>query len=233
VGLCSARKLIAAAENPARWKGHLDQLLPRPSRVRAVSHQPAMPWREVPVFYQRLVRDRDVSALALRYTIVNALRTGEARFATIDEIAREQQLHVIAANRTKTRTELRVPLAGEALAILDLVEARRASPFLFGGLRLGKPISDMAMLEKLRGLAPGLSVHGFRSSFRDWCAETGVPRELAEACLGHAVTSKAEASYLRSDVLDQRRAVLARWAAFLTAPAIEEPAARSRREAAG
>jgi integrase len=216
VDYAKARKWFSG-ENPARWRGHLDQLLPSRSRVRPVEHQAAMPWREVPAFYQRLSRDRDISALALRYTIVNALRTGETRLATVDEIDRDQRLHTIAANRTKTRTELRVPLSDEALAVLEAAEARRTSPFLFGGLRVGKPISDMAMLEKLRGMAPSVTVHGFRSSFRDWCAENAaVPREIAEACLGHAVGSRVEAAYLRSDVLNRRRAVMAAWSGFLT-----------------
>lgn len=202
---------------PGAVEGHLDQLLPSRSRVRAVEHQAAMPWREVSAFYQRLSRDQDISALALRYTIVNALRTGEARNATVDELDEAERLHLIPAGRTKTRMPLRVPLPDEAMAILALVEARRTSPYLFGGQRTGKPISDMAMLEKLRGLAPGLTVHGFRSSFRDWCAEHGVPREVAESCLGHVVGNKVEAAYLRSDVLDRRRAVMRSWAGFLTA----------------
>jgi len=103
------------------------------------------------------------------------------------------------------------------LAILDEVEARRTSRFLFGGARTRRPIADTAMLEKLNALAPGLTVHGFRSSFRDWCADNGVPRELAEACLGHAIGNKTEMAYLRTDQLEGRREVMARWAAFVTA----------------
>jgi integrase len=232
VDYAKARKWFSG-ENPARWRGHLDQLLPSRSRVRPVEHQPAMPWRELPAFYQRLAQDHDMSAMALRYTIVNALRTGEARLAVVDEIDRDQRLHVISADRTKTRVERRVPLSDEALAILGEAEARRTSSFLFGGLRVGKSISDMAMLEKLRGLAPGYTVHGFRSSFRDWAAETGVPRETAESSLGHVVGSKVEAAYLRSDVLERRRVVMQQWATFLTTPASAElgrvtPAYRGR-----
>ena len=217
IDYAKARKWFTG-ENPARWRGHLDQLLPPPSRVRAVAHQPAMPWREVPAFYQRLARDRDISSLALRYTIANGLRTGETRFATIGEIDHANRLHLIPAGRTKTRMPLRVPLSDEALAILALCEARRTSPYLFGGQRIGKPISDMAMLEKLRGMMPGVVTHGFRSAFRDWCGETGVMREVAESCLGHVVGSKVEAAYARSDLLSRRRAVMDAWAAFLTAP---------------
>ncbi len=212
-----ARKWFAG-ENPARWRGHLDQLLPSRSRVKAVEHQPAMPWRAVPAFYRQLARDRDISALALRYVILTALRTGEARFAVVDEIDLDAKVHLIPAARTKTRVPLRIPLSDEVLVVLDLCEARRTSPYLFGGQRVGKPISDMAMLEKLRGMAPGLTVHGFRSSFRDWCAENGIAREVAESCLGHVVGNKVEAAYLRSDVLERRREVMTAWAMFLTAP---------------
>lgn len=211
IDYAKARKWFSG-ENPANWKGHLDQLMPRRSRAAPVEHQAAMDWRDVPGFYRRLAQDRDISALALRYVILIALRTSEARFAIIGEIDRDAPggaVHTISAVRTKTRSELRVPLAAEALAVLDAVAARRTSPYLFGGQRLGKPISDMAMLEKLRGLAPGLTMHAFRSSFRDWCAEHGVPREIAETGLGHAVGSKVEAAYLRSDVLARRRAVMA------------------------
>lgn len=181
-----ARKWFAG-ENPARWRGHLDQLLPSRSRVRAVEHQAAMPWREVPAFYQRLAQDRDISALAQRYTIVNALRTGETRLAVVDELDRENRLHLVPAERTKTR----VPLSDEALAILDQAEARRTSQFVFSGRGIDKPISDMAMLEKLRGMAPGLTTHGFRSSFRDFCAERAISRVVAEACLGMRSAAKS------------------------------------------
>lgn len=225
IDYAKARKWFSG-ENPARWRGHLDQLLPPRSRVKAVEHQAAMPWHEVPAFYQRLAGDRDISALALRYVILNALRTGEARFAVVDEIDRANRLHLIPAGRTKTRAALRMPLSDEALTVLDLVEARRTSPYLFGGQRVGKPISDMSMLEKVRGLAPGFTVHGFRSSFRDWCAESGVAREIAESCLGHIVGSKVEAAYLRSDVLDRRREVMAQWAELITGKVATREAAR-------
>ena len=152
----------------------------------------------------------------MRYTIVSALRTGEARLSTIDEFDLAARVHTLPPPRTKTRIELRVPLSDEAMRILELCETRRTSRYLFEGQRTGKPLSDMAMLEKLRGKAPGLTVHGFRSSFRDWCGETGIPRELAEACLGHTIGSKVEAAYFRSDILERRRDVMARWSAFLT-----------------
>jgi integrase len=219
IDYAKARKWFTGA-NPAAWRGHLDQLLPRPGRVRAVQHRPAMDWREVPAFYQRLAEDRDGSALALRYLILCALRSGETRFTTIGELDREHRIHTIPARRTKTkRADLRVPLSDEALAVLDLCEARRTDDSLFGGRKSGAPIAENTMREKLHDMVPNLTVHGFRSSFRDFCADAGVPREIAEACLGHAVGNQVEAAYLRSDVLEQRRAVMERWAQFLTAPA--------------
>ena len=214
-----SRKWIAGgAENPARWKGHLENLLPKKSRVSPVVHQPAMPWRDLPRFYQALSRDRGTGALCMRYVIACALRSSEGRLATIDETDRDRRLHLIPAERTKTRTPLRVPLSDEALAILDQAEERRTSKFVFSGRRVGKPLSGMAMLEVLRTKAPGLTVHGFRSSFRDWAAENGVAHEIAEACLGHAAGNATEAAYLRTDILAKRAIVVQRWATFLTTP---------------
>jgi integrase len=214
-----ARKWFSG-ENPARWRGHLENLLPKASKVRPVTHQPAMPWPQVPAFYQSLCRSRGISALALRYTILNALRTTEALLATVDEIDRDQRLHILPAKRTKPRVELRAPLSDEALRILDQAEERRTSAFVFSGRRVGKPLSDAAMLEQLRAMAPGLTTHGFRSTFRDWAAEAEVPREIAEMCLGHSLGA-VEGAYWRSDVLQRRRAVMDAWAAFLVAPVAE------------
>ena len=212
-----ARKLVSG-ENPARWKGHLDQLLPRPSRIRTVAHQPAMPWREVPAFYARLAQEGDVAAAPLAYCVLSALRAGAVRLATSDEIDWDERVHTVPPlpGRKFRDGSLRVPLANEALVILRQCEARRTSQYLFGGTRANKPIGEMAMLVKLHALAPGVTVHGFRSSFRDWAADNGVSRETAEHCLGHALENRVEAAYQRSDMLERRRAVMARWAEFVT-----------------
>lgn len=178
-----------------------------------------MDWRALPRFYQALSRDRGAGALALRYVIVNALRSGEGRLTVVGEIDRERRLHSIPGVRTKTRTELRVPLSDEALRILDEAEQRRSCEFLFSGRRVGKPLSSMAMLEVLRTkVGASAVVHGFRSSFRDWAAEHGVDREISEMILGHSL-GPVEGAYWRSDVIERRRVVLNAWAAFLTTPA--------------
>jgi integrase len=230
IDYAKARKWFVG-ENPARWKGHLDQLLPRPSRIKPVQHQPAMPWRDVPAFYARLARDSDTSALALRYAILTALRTGAVRVATADEINQAERLHVIPAGRTGATNRgqpLRVPLSDEVRAILAECEARRTSHYLFGGARAGKPISEMALTVKLHALVPKVTVHGFRSSFRDWAADNAVPREVAEACLGHAVANRVETAYARSDLLARRREVMRSWATFVAGevPVKSEEAAR-------
>lgn len=214
-----SRKWIVGGDNPARWRGHLENLLPKKSKVSPVKHQAAMDWRALPRFYQALSRDRGAGALALRYVIVNALRSGEGRLTVVGEIDRERRLHSIPGVRTKTRTELRVPLSDEALRILDEAEQRRSCEFLFSGRRVGKPLSSMAMLEVLRTkVGASAVVHGFRSSFRDWAAEHGVDREISEMILGHSL-GPVEGAYWRSDVIERRRVVLNAWAAFLTTPA--------------
>jgi integrase len=206
----------AHGENPARWRGHLAQLLPARAKVQPVRHQAALPWRQLPAFYQRLAHDTDISALALRYTIAGALRTGETRLTTVSEIDRKHLVHVIPAEHTKSRRLLRVPLSREAVAILDQAEEMRSSNYIFGGARLGKPLSDMAMLMKVRGLVASVTVHGFRSCFRDWASETHIPAELAERALGHVVEDATERAYLRTDALEARRPVMQAWVDFLT-----------------
>jgi integrase len=208
-----------AGDNPARWRGHLAELLPARSKIRPVRHQPAVPWRELPELYQRLAADGSVSALALRYTIVTALRTSEVLGSTVEEIDRAQAVHVVPAERTKPRRLLRVALSAEALTILEQAEALRSSQYLFGGVRIGRPLGANALAVKLRGLRDGVTVHGFRSSFRDWCSETQVHPELAERALGHVVQGKTERSYLRSDAFEARGPVMEAWATFLTAAA--------------
>ena len=221
IDYATARKLFHG-DNPARWKGGLQQALPSRDRVRRVEHRAALPWAEIPEFYARLATDPSIGALALRFLILTAERTDETRLATIAEIDRDQRLHTVRAERVKTRALLRVPLADEALRILDLVEQRRTSPLLFGGRGHGKPINDMALLAKLHQHGVTATVHGFRSSFRDWCADHGVVREISEGCLGHRIGSATEQAYQRSDMLERRRVVMAQWAGFVTG--IAEPA---------
>jgi integrase len=202
-------------DNPARWRGHLDKLLPARSKVRTVEHFPAMRYRDAPAFMRELQGREGVSALALAFTILTAARTGEVVGARWAEIELEDAVWTVPATRMKAGREHRAPLAAATVALLEHVPRVRAVPFVFPGARHGRPLSSMAMLELLRGMRPGLSVHGFRSSFRDWsAAETNHPREVCEAALAHTISDKVEAAYRRGDLLERRRALMADWAAF-------------------
>jgi integrase len=203
-------------ENPARWRGHLDQLLPKKTKVRKVRHHPAMPYLEVPGFMARLRAQDSISARALEFTILAAVRTNETIHATWDEIDPAAKTWTIPGRRMKSERPHRVPLTDRMLEILASLAREQSNPHLFIGARNGKGLSDMAMLELLRGMdGNGYTVHGFRSSFRDWCAEmTNYPRELAEAALAHVLKDKTEASYQRGDLFEKRRKLMRTWAGY-------------------
>jgi integrase len=209
-----------SGDNPARWKGHLDHLLPKKGKIHKVRHQPAMPYSDVPAFMAELRAQTTTSARALEFTILGAVRTAEATGATWPEIDRATKIWTIPAGRIKGEREHRVPLSDRALAILDALPREAGNDHLFIGARAGRGLSDMAMLELLRGMAGnGYTVHGFRSSFRDWAAEqTNYPRELAEAALAHALKDKTEAAYQRGDLLEKRRRLMRDWSRFCAAP---------------
>ena len=208
-------------ENPARWKGHLDQLLPKKSKLRKVRHQPAMPYTVVPAFMGELRTRDSISARALEFTILAAVRTSETVHATWDEIDHAAKAWTVPANRIKAERDHRVPLSERALAILKAVPRDKGNPHIFIGGRKGKGLSNMAMLELLRDMeGNGCTVHGFRSSFRDWAAEqTNYPRELAEVALAHALKDKTEAAYQRGDLLEKRRRMMRAWARYCGSPA--------------
>jgi integrase len=206
-------------ENPARWNGHLALKLPQPGKVKRVRHHSALPWRDVPALLADLAETEGMGAKALAFTVLTAARTGEAIGARWSEIVGD--VWIIPPERAKTRQQHRVPLSAQALAILDSVKPlRRPDGFVFPGDIEDWPITNMAMLMCLRRLKgkTQATVHGFRSSFRDWCADHGVPRELAEACLAH-VAGGVERAYYRSDVIDLRRDLLQRWADHCLPPA--------------
>ena len=215
----TAREWRAGA-NPARWRGHLDKLLPAPSKIAKVEHHAALPWREIGAFMATLMEQEGVAALALRFAIVTAARTGEAIGATWGEIDIARAVWTIPAGRMKASREHRVPLSGLALAVLREAALFRsdASPEapVFPGGKLGKPLSNMAMLALLRRIGrDDLTAHGFRSTFRDWCAEsTNYPREVAEAALAHTLDDKVEAAYRRGDLMEKRSRLMADWATF-------------------
>jgi integrase len=222
-------------ENPARWKGHLDKLLPKKTKVRKVRHQPAMHYRDVPAFMARLRPQTSVSAMALEWTVLNTVRTAETIGATDDEIDRQAKLWIVPGTRTKSGREHRVPLSDRALEILDALPREEGNPYLFVGAKKGRGLSNMAMLELLRGMAGnGYTVHGFRSSFRDWCAEqTNYPRELAEVALAHTLKDKTEAAYQRGDLLEKRRRMMNAWGRYCASPPREKGKLIEMHQAAG
>lgn len=210
-----------SGENPARWKGHLNLLLPAPAKVAKVKHHAALPYADLGAFMDRLRALESVSARALEFTILTAVRTGEAIGIQESEIDYANRVWSIPGERMKSGREHRVPLSDRALEILQETPRQADNPFLFPGTRRGRPLSNMAMLELLRGMdgTKGLTVHGFRSTFRDWAAEcTNFPREIAEAALAHIVRDKTEAAYQRGDLLEKRRRLMTAWEGFCSAP---------------
>ncbi len=212
-------------ENPACWKGHLDTLLGDPTKLKEVAREKngkgenhaALPYGEIGDFMAKLRQQDHVAARALEFAILTAARTDEVREAPWSEFehARTQRMWVIPGSRMKNRKEHRVPLSDAALAILDRMAAIRVSDFVFNGRDAGKPIGAVAMYNVLKGLAPDVTVHGFRSSFRDWCTDkTDVPSEMAEFALAHKVGDKTRQAYARSDMVDKRRALMADWAGY-------------------
>jgi integrase len=200
--------------NPARWKGHLDKLLPKPKALSR-GHHAAMAYAELPAFMARLREESTMSALALEFLILTASRTGEVLGARWSEIDLEKAVWTVPAERMKAGREHRAALSGRALAIMETLAAARTSGLLFPGLRRDRPLSTMAMAMLLRRMKVDVTVHGFRSAFRDWAGdETNFPREIVEAALAHRVGDAAELAYRRSDAVQRRRALMAAWAKF-------------------
>lgn len=212
-------KGLRTGENPALWRGHLDNLLPRRQKLQR-GHHPALPYGDVPALVAELRQREAVAALALEFTILTAARTGEVLGATWAEIDRKDKVWTVPAARMKAGKEHRVPLTTRALEILDAVEkVRLDGDLVFPGPRRGKPFSNMAMsmLLKVRMKRPDITVHGFRSSFRDWAGEcTSFPREVAEAALAHIVGDEVERAYRRGDALEKRRKLMEAWGKFVT-----------------
>jgi len=216
---------LREGENVARWRGHLEFQLPRHSKVRRVKHHAALPWREIPAFYAGLMARDAPAAQALRLLILTATRTSEVLKAEWSEFDLDEAVWVVPAERTKMGRPHRAPLSPEALAIIGELAEVRQNGLLIPGQKRGRPLSDMSLLMLLRRMDRGdLTAHGFRSSFRDWCAEaTGYPRELAELALAHRVGDATERAYFRSDMLDQRRQLMSNWAQHCT-PAVDAKA---------
>ncbi len=203
-------------ENPARWKGHLDNLLPARSKVKKVKHHAALPYDEIGAFMNQLSERESVSARGLEFQILTAARTGEVMGANWAEIDIDKALWTIPAERTKTDVEHRVPLSTSEIALLEHMREISSSEFVFPGAKAGKPLSSMAFLQLLKRMGRGdLTAHGFRSTFRDWAAErTAFPREVAEMALAHTIGDKVEAAYRRGDLFEKRRKMMDAWADY-------------------
>ena len=202
-------------ENPARWRGHLDHLLPRPSKLSR-GHHAAMPYEEVAGFITELRKRESPAALALEFCILTAARSGEVLGTRWSEIDIERKIWTVPANRMKAGREHRVPLSGRAVSILKRLAGLNMGEFVFPGQKPKKPLSTMAMKMVLRRMKiEGATVHGFRSSFRDWAGNvTNFPREVTETALAHVIGDKAEQAYRRGDALDKRRKLMDAWAAY-------------------
>jgi len=207
--------------NPAKWKGHLDQVLPAARQVAPVRHFPALPYAELPKFMGELEQfDNNIGATALRFTILTAARTGEVVGAKWDEIDFDAAVWVVPAERMKAKKEHRIPLVPTVIELLRGLPREDGNPFIFIGTKKGAGLSKSPMPDTLRLMGwSGVTVHGFRSTFRDWAAEqTNYPREIAEQALAHSIGDATERAYRRGDALAKRSSLMEAWARYCTAP---------------
>jgi len=218
-----------SGENPASWRGHLENALPARSKVAAVNHHAAVPWANLPPVVAKLSASGAMSAYCLLFIIYTGVRSGEARGARWDEINLAERVWTVAADRMKgertRKRSHRVPLSDAAVDVLKAVQPVAAADdsLVFPGGRAGVQLSDVAVSKALGRAFKGATVHGMRSSFRDWCAESTIyPREVAEAALAHTNKDKTEAAYFRSDLLEARRPLMRDWADFVTSHRPEE-----------
>jgi integrase len=203
-------------ENPAAWRGHLDQILAARARVQPVEHHRALPYDDIPEFMKQVRACDGISARALELMILTASRVGEVLGARWDEFDLRAKLWTIPKERMKSGKEHRVPMAPRALAIVQEMAESRLNDFVFPGARQNRPLSDIGIRVLVRELHEGvITRHGFRSSFRDWAAErTSFPNHVVEMALAHAVSDAVEAAYRRGDLLEKRRKLMEAWAAY-------------------
>jgi integrase len=214
-------------ENPARWRGHLDVLLPKPSKVHRAEHHAALPYPEIAAFMAELRSRESMSARALEFTILTAVRTGEALGARWGEINLAERLWTIPAPRMKADKEHRVPLSDAVIEVLEKVQplavtrdgkADSNAP-VFPSNRRALPMTRTVMLKLLNRSRAGLTTHGFRSAFADWAAErTAYPREVVEMALAHSIENRVEAAYRRGDLFEKRRQLMDAWASYCDMP---------------
>jgi integrase len=214
-------------ENPAQWRGHLDQLLPAKSQVKPVRHHPALPYRDLPDFMAKLRQRKGVTARALEFTILTIARTGDTIGAKWSEIDKQEKLWTVPAGRVKGKKGARkrdhaVPLPARAFEILE--DLPREGDFIFPGDKEGRGLTNMVManlLDRMGYPAALATVHGFRSTFKDWVSEqTAYPNELSEMAMAHTVSDKVEAAYRRGDMREKRRRLMDDWATFCAGNAV-------------
>ena len=200
-------------ENPARWRGHLDMVLPTPNKIQKVEHHAALPFDEIGAFMVLLRKAHGMGARALEFAILTAARSGEVRGATWDEIDLSEKVWTVPSSRMKAKKEHRVALCDEAVALLEALPHR--SGLVFPAPR-GGVFSDMTLTAVLKRMERSdITAHGFRSTFRDWCSEkTNYPRDVAEMALAHAIENKVEAAYRRGDLFEKRRRLMRDWGKF-------------------
>lgn len=207
---------LRSGENPAQWRGGLSHVLPPRKTAQRVKHHPALAYGEMPAFMAALRKRNGLGAKALEFAILTACRTNEALRATWQEIDLEAATWTIPAERMKAGREHRVPLSAAAIALLRPLKIGAPTDWVFPGFKKGKPLSDMTLLATLKNMnRDDLTVHGFRSTFRDWASEkTEFQGEVAEAALAHAIGDKVEAAYRRGDLIDKRRQLMEAWASY-------------------
>jgi integrase len=211
---------LRTGDNPARWGGNLEVMLAKPGKVAKVEHHAALAYTDLGSFLSELRAVEDIAARALEFTILTAARTGEVIGATADEIDYEAKTWTVPAERMKAGKEHRVPLSARALEILREAPREAKSNYLFIGHTTGKPLGPMAMFNVLVTLRPGLTVHGFRSTFKDWCDEqTNAANHVVEQALAHSIGSAVEQAYRRGDLFEKRRKLMEQWSRYCSQPA--------------
>ena len=210
-----------AGDNPARWGGLLEHALPARSKIAKVEHHAALPYAEIGAFVAKLRGDSGVAAACLQFITLTAARLDEARSSTWDEIDLANRIWVVPARRMKADKEHRVPLSDGTIAILEQMQVIRQSDYVFPGRLEGRPIGDNTIWRLAKEAAGSdITIHGLRSSFRDWAAErTSFPREVAEMALAHAIPNAVEAAYRRGDLFEKRRRLMDAWATYCSRPA--------------
>ncbi len=220
-------------DNPARWKGNLSEVLPKPNKIKTVKHMPALPYKEINTFMTALRKMEGLGARALELIVLTACRSSECRFATWDEIDFQEKAWTIPAERMKAEKEHRIPLTADAIKLLNDLPRFEGSNYLFTAPK-GGPISDMTISAVCRRMQINVVPHGFRSTFRDWAAETtNFPREVCEQALAHTLDSKVEAAYRRGDLFNKRVKLMESWNDYINKKQDESAKVIQIREAKG